>query len=99
MGHGGDGFGCTETCSQTAELGSEISLTAPQTGGSHAKGSGCTVWNVSGASVEHLSPGNLIIGAQAQEGSKVGLGGKPAHVDTNLGDDGLRAHDIDAIDL
>jgi hypothetical protein len=29
----------------------------------------------------------------------VGLAGKTAHTDTHLGDDGLRVHDIDAIDL
>src|SRR5215471_8400586 len=81
------------------ELGSKISLTAPQTGGGHTQCSGRTVLDTLGATAEHLAPSDLIIRAQAQEGSKVGFAVEPAHVDTYLGNDGLRVHDIDAIDL
>jgi hypothetical protein len=52
-----------------------------------------------GAPAQHLSSGSLIVRAQAQEGSKVGLAGKAAHVNPDLGDDGLRVHDVDAIDF
>ena len=70
VGHGGDGFGCAETCSQAAELGSQVSLAAPQSGGGHAQGGGGTVLDMSGAPAEHLAPGNLVVRTQAQEGSK-----------------------------
>src|SRR5215472_5193933 len=52
-----------------------------------------------GATAEHLTAGNPIVGAQAQEGSKVSLAGKAAHINPYLGDDGLGIHDIDAVDL
>ncbi len=80
-------------------LAPQVGLTAPQTGGGHAEGGGRTVLDMPGASAEHLASGNLIVRTQTQEGRKVGLAGKPAHIDTHLGDDGLCVHDIDAIDL
>ena len=54
---------------------------------------------MSGAPAEYLTAGNLVVRTQAQEGCEVSLTGEAAHIDTDLGDDGLCGHDVDAIDL
>jgi hypothetical protein len=80
-------------------LAPKVSFAAPQSGSGHTQSSGGTVLDMLGAPVAHSAAGNLVVRTQAQKGSEVSLGGKPTHIHTDFGDDGLCGHDIDAIDL
>ena len=52
-----------------------------------------------GAPVAHLAAGDLVVRATSPGENEMSLLGVAAHIDTDLGDDGLCGHDVDAIDL
>ena len=73
LGHGGNGFGDTETSAQAAELRAQRALTADQIPGTDAQGSGRAVDDPASTSFQDLAATDSIVWSQSQPGSKVTL--------------------------
>src|SRR3954470_25014301 len=83
---------------QPFKLGAQISLASPSAGSRHPERRGGAVFDVAGSATINPPSGDLVVGTQPEPGSKMRLGGPAAHVQSHLGEDGLRNHDVDSID-
>src|SRR5690242_18924715 len=81
VSHRRDRFGSAELTAEAAVLGAEITLAAQQCGGADPEGRRRAIDHVSGASTDHLSAGDPIIGTEPQPGGEVMLVLPARHVE------------------
>ena len=98
VSHGDNGFGGAKFAAEAAVLGAEVTLAAEQGRGGDPEGRGRAIDDRTGASTDHLSPCDAIVGTQPKPRGEVVLVPPARHVEPDLADEGLCDADVDAVD-
>jgi hypothetical protein len=98
VGHRGDGCGGAETGAQASSLGPQSAFAVQQMLRSQAPGVSGAVDPIPGAACEPWAPADPVVRTAAAPRGAVVCGLPPAHVQADLGDEGGRGEDLDAVD-
>jgi len=100
VGHGGDSFGCTQSCFPAAEAIAQIILGSPEALGGQAQGQGRPTFDITGFDGDDVSTSDAVVRTEAQPGGEAFGGGKsPDKVRAQFGEENQSGVDLETGNL